>query len=248
MRSFSRWGCVLLLLFRWTTAGADTALLRDVSIAPAFFNPSLGQMETIHLAAALPGRLKASILDRDRFVIRHLAEQDVKGSAVLTWDGRDDAGRIVPDEAYSLKLEFNGSGRHEVYDPSAHFTPVLEEPKTRAYSRLDGILSYSLSRPARVHIQAGQARRDPATGEIAGPILRTLVDRAPRVAGAVVEKWNGMDESGTVSIPELSDFAVSIMAASLPPASMITVGNRSQAFRGYARAHRPPEAYLPRAH
>ncbi len=63
-----------------------------------------------------------------------------------------------------------------------------------------------------------------------------------------MEKWNGMDESGTVSIPELSDFAVSIVAASLPPASMITVGNRSQTFRGYARAHRPPEAYLPRAH
>lgn len=241
--------CLVPFLLPRAAPAETPSWLRAVSTSPAFFNPSLGQRGTIHLEVTRPGRISVSILDRDRFVVRRLGEISVKtGETVLAWDGKDDAGAVAPDEAYSMKIEWQGPGPGEAYDPSAHFTPALEEPASKAYSRRDGVLSYTLSRPSRVHIQAGQAKRNATTGEVEGPILRTIVDRAPRVAGEVIEKWNGMDESGAVSVPDLPDFAVSILAASLPDNSLITIGNRQQSFRAYARSHRPPEAVQARAH
>jgi hypothetical protein len=249
-RLFAPWLCALLFVFPGAAARAVLpSWLQAVSISPAFFNPSLGQQETIRLGIARPGWISVSILDRDRFVIRRLGERNVRaGETVLAWDGKDDAAAVVPDEAYSMKIEWKGPGPGGSYDPSAHFTPVLEEPASRSYSRWDGVLNYTLSRPSRVHVQAGQAKKNAATGEVEGPILKTIVDRAPRVAGAVIEKWNGMDESGAVSVPDLPDFAVSILAASLPDNSLITVGNRRQGFRQYARNRRPREAVQARVH
>jgi hypothetical protein len=239
MKILIQWFCASLFLFPWPVAGADFPILRTVSVSPTFFNPSLGQQETIRVQVAHAGRLSVLILDRDRFVIRHLGERSVTASeAVFAWDGKDDIEATVPDEAYSIKIVWSDSGRRqEIYDPSAHFTPVLEEPASPAFSSRAGVLSYTLSRPSRVHVQAGQAKRNAKTGEVEGPILKTIVDREPRVAGSVIEQWNGMDESGTVSIPGLPDFSVSI-----------TVGNRRQAFRSYARSHRPPDAVQASAH
>jgi chemotaxis response regulator CheB len=64
--------------------------------------------------------------------------------------------------------------------------------------------------------------------------LKTLVNREPRPAGAVVENWNGMDESGTTYVPDLPDFVVGIAASSLPENSIITYGNRTTTFSEWA--------------
>jgi hypothetical protein len=164
---------------------------------------------------------------------------------VVRWDGRDDAGGAVPNEAYSVRIEATGSGGTSVYDPSEHFVPRIEEPPIRSYSRTEGVLSYKLDRPSRVHVQAGQARPDPRTREMDGPILKTVVDREPRTAGAVVEVWKGMDASGTIFVPGLPHFAIAVLATSLPDNAVIVAGGPGPSFTAYARAHRPPEALRP---
>jgi hypothetical protein len=141
-----------------------------------------------------------------------------------------------------VRIEAVGPGATMVYDPAAHFEPRIEQPPIRSYSRAEGVLSYTLAHPSRVHVQAGQARRDPRTGEINGPILKTVVDRQPRVAGSVVEVWNGMDESGAIYVPALPHFAVAILATSLPDNSMILAGGAAPSFSAYARAHRSADA------
>jgi hypothetical protein len=97
-----------------------------------------------------------------------------------------------------------------------------------------------------VHIEAGQATLNPKTGRNEGPILKTIVNREPRVAGAVVEKWNGFDESGTIRVSDLQHFSVSVLATSLPDNSIITRGNRGQSFLEYARRHHPAAALVAR--
>jgi hypothetical protein len=60
--------------------------------------------------------------------------------------------------------------------------------------------------------------------------MKTIVSRAPRPAGAVVEQWMGMDESKTVYVPSLPNFVVSIAATPLPENSVISFGNRNRDF------------------
>lgn len=40
-----------------------------------------------------------------------------RGPVSLDWDGRDDRGEVVPDEAYSLKIDFSADGRTESHFP-----------------------------------------------------------------------------------------------------------------------------------
>ena len=222
-------------------------VLSDVSVSPAFFNPTLGQKQLIRFHAARSGTLVVEILDRDRFPIRTLEPLKIAaGEVTATWDGKDQGGEVAPNEAYNLRMTFRDGAKTEVYSPSEHFHSAPQDATIHFYSREDGVLSYTLAKPSRVHAQAGQAATDPRTKERREVVLKTLVDNSPRVAGSVIEKWNGMDEGGTISVPELPDFVVAILATPLPPNAMITVGSAKETFFEYARRHRSPEAVRPR--
>lgn len=217
--------------------------IRNVAVSPAFFNPTVGQVATITFEAAVAGVAKVAILDRDRFAIRALPPVAVqRGPVAMAWDGRDDAGAVVPDEAWNVRIELGG----ETYDPSRDFEPVAADPQPRTYSRVGGVLSYKLERPSRVHIEGGQATQNPRTGRAEGPILKTIVNREPRAAGAVVEMWNGFDESGTIRVSDLPRFVISVLATSLPDNALITVGNRRESFLDYAKRHRPAKTLVPK--
>ena len=222
--------------------------IEKVAIAPEFFNPSLGQVAKIVYTTTDAGTVTVSILDRDGFPVRRLPPSVVEpGNHEAVWDGKDDRGSILPDEAYTPRLELAGAKGTALYDPREGFHSVIEEPEGSVYSRLNGVLTYKLSRSCRVHSQAGQAKVNPKTGKQEGPILKTLVDRQPRVGGSIVEKWNGFDESGKIYVPDLPNFGVSILATSLPANTIITIGNPKASFLQYAREHRPPSAQEPRA-
>jgi hypothetical protein len=216
-----------------------------VTTTPAFFNPGIGQSAQIRLSASRPGNVAVEILDRDRFVVRTLGAVPIDKEAVVRWDGKDDSGEVVPNEAYAVRARLVSDGSELVYDPGKDFQPRPISIDSTSYSRVDGVLSYRLERPSRVHIQAGQAR-PVAGGPARGPVLRTIVDRAPRAGGAVIESWNGMDESGRIYIPDLQHFVVAALAVPLPESSLITIGNRTVSFTGYARRHRAETSTRPR--
>src|SRR5262245_6191244 len=106
---------------------ARGAVISQVSVSPSFFNPSLGEKQEIHFRVARAGAVTVKILDRDRFPIRTLAPLEVTSGEVTTiWDGKDQSGEVVPDEAYNLRLEFIDGTSSETYDPSEHFRPLQE--------------------------------------------------------------------------------------------------------------------------
>lgn len=216
-----------------------------VTTTPAFFNPAIGQSAQIRLSASRPGNVTVEILDRDRFVVRALGTVPIGKETVVQWDGKDDAGEVIPDEAYTVRARLVSGGSELVYDPGKDFQPQPVSIDSTSYSRSDGVLSYRLERPSRVHIQTGQARLV-ANGPAQGPVLRTVVDRAPRAGGPVIEAWNGMDDSGKVYIPDLPHFVVAALAVPLPESSLITVGNRRTSFTDYARRHRAAAFTRPR--
>ena len=202
---------------------------RDISVSSTSFNPTLGDKVEVRLKVHKGGVLNAAILDRDGFPVRRLMTSGrVKhGRASLWWDGKDELGQIVPDEAYSLRLELLGQARPDVYMPGdAPARAVKATPLY--YDRIGGVFSYELPEPARVHVQAGVATLDDASGKRTGPVLRTLVNREPRLSGRVIEVWNGRDETGGYYVPDLPDFVMAVAATSLPENSIIVTGGRGK--------------------
>lgn len=229
-----------------STRAEATELIQSVSISPAFFNPALGQTAAVSVRLAAPGSVTLSILDRDNYVIRTLPSVSLPaGESSLTWDGKDQGGAVVPNEAYCINIKAEAGGSTSEYAPSRDFRRVLSDPK-RSYSMVSGVLKYELAGPSRMHIQAGEAVLvdDPKEGKRDGPVLKTIVDREPRTGGTVVETWDGYDESRTIHIPSLKNFAISVLAESLPPATVVTVGSRNEGFREYASRSRLGKAPL----
>lgn len=220
-----------------TAAGKSKPLLSDVRVSPPTFLPSLGQSVQLTAGVAAAGTFTLEVLDRDGFVIRTLAaRKPIKaGHLSLAWDGKDDAGEVVPDEAYSFRLALSTTEGTALYFP-ANEVPEMYEVPPAYYSRADGTLVYALPKASRVHLQAGEAVRDPATKAMSGPVLKTIVNREPRPAGRVVEHWNGRDESGTLLVPELPHFVVGIACWPLPENSVIATGNRKTTFLTHVAA------------
>lgn len=214
-----------------TAAAADSSAVQSVSVSKPFFNPTIGQKIRIDLEAGAAGPLSIWILDRDGYLVRKLVSGHAvqAGKVGFEWDGRDDLGQVVPDEAYSLKIELEGGGEGSVYLPGNQAAERLKI-ESYSYDRPSATLSYRLSKPARVHVQAGVAKKDAKTGLFEGPVLKTLVNREPRPEGAVIENWNGLDEGGSFYVPDLSDFNVGIAATSLPENALIAFGNTQRTF------------------
>lgn len=207
------------------------SLIGTVTVSKPFFNPALDQRITVSCAPAAAGSLSILILDRDGYPVRSLVlNRPVQpGPVAVDWDGRDDQGVVVPDEAYSLKIDLTAEGKATTYFPAQE--PAESYSVTQGYyDRRTAILGYKLPKPARVHVQAGAAVVDARTGKVDGPVLKTLVNREPRPAGAVIENWNGFDEGGTAYVPDLPHFLTAIAATNLPENSILTTGNRSTTF------------------
>ncbi|HKI83678.1 MAG TPA: hypothetical protein VKA63_05010, partial [Candidatus Krumholzibacteria bacterium] len=205
----------------------------QVHLGRKFFNPSIGQKMGITIATAKPQSVSVELVDRDGYRIRRLTKRAVETPATLTWNGRDDAGTVVPNEAYALRIRDGETGKL-IFDPVSKPQGAMESISGVIYSRQAGVLSYKLPVASRVHLEVGQAETMKKGGPPEGPVLEILVDRKPRVAGRVVEDWSGWNPSKQIYIPDLPQFAVGVAATPLPEDSIITVGNRKETFLSYA--------------
>lgn len=236
---------VSLLTFPWIVS-AETPprplLLGAVSVSPSSFNPSAGDVTTLHVSLARAATIDVQVIDRDGYVIRALPSlRGTAGDNVLTWNGRGDDGAIVPDEAWSFRVTVDG-GADQFFPAAEHAPMTAIDPL--AYSRVTATLRYKLPVPSRVHVQAGTVASGNSTSNAGGPVLKTIVDREPRGAGFVAEHWNGFDASGSVYVPDLPGFATAIAATPLPAQSVITFGNAKRPFLEYA-ARRTGRSLLP---
>lgn len=245
--------CCLILLVSMFGAAAQAAdcVVCEVSVSSATLNTSSGDSVELRFETTTPGEVSVRVLDRDGFVVRKLyphSQRLIAGSQSVRWDGKDDAGIPVADEAYSFYIELRAHEQVHSYLPAAA-APEMFEVAARYYDKNASVLSYILPRPSRVHMQAGFSTTDPNTGDISGGVLKTIVNRAPRAAGSVSEYWTGYDESGEIYVPDVPGFATAIMATSLPENSVITYGNREREFTEQARARLSTSVLaLPRAH
>ena len=162
--------------------------------------------------------------------VRRLAENErvPAGKTVHEWNGRNDDGEIASDEAYSLDVSLVFGKHRESYSPGRQ-RPGEVSVSAPTYDARSGIVSYRLASPARVYLTAGGRKEEYSPAQS----VRILLNRQPRIAGALVESWNGLDDAGKLYLPELRDFSLRAEAEGLPENAIITIGNRK------ARAEAP---------
>lgn len=233
MRLRSPFSVIVLLSAAAAAAAAPAAksgAIQAVRVEPPSLNLAAHEMATVSATFTRPGTASVLLVDRDGYAVRTLAKaQPVDGPVSFGWDGRDDAGELVADEAYSLKIDWRGSGGGIETCFPANAPAKVVAVSARSYDRRTATLSYTLERPSRVHVQAGTAAVN-GKSNMDGPVMKTVVNREPRAGGAIAEHWSGYDESGTIFVPDLQGFAVAIAAAPLPESSIITFGNRKRQF------------------
>ncbi|MCB2263770.1 MAG: hypothetical protein LGR52_12670 [Candidatus Thiosymbion ectosymbiont of Robbea hypermnestra] len=232
----------LLIAMASVIAFADESAektLADVRLDQGAFNPSDGQTLDLSYTLAESTQVEIRIFDPDGGLIRTLADDAAQaaGRVQHTWDGRDDSGKIVPDEAYTFVVE---TADGAVYDPDT-FSGGEVDDLTDVGFDASGTVSYKLPAPARVLIRLGIHN---------GPMYCTLVDWKPRPAGKVNEYWDGFDRDQLVRLQDQEDFSALVTYATLPEATVITYGNRDETYREYKLGRgqgRPRKPERPRA-
>ena len=227
------------------------SLLRILSLALlalpvlAWSQVSLQRMSATELASASgskvtytvrtgqPGKLTLEVLTGDGDVVRRLTAPDTRpGDHDLTWDGKDERGQPVPDEAYCARavLEAAGADTRTVDDPCTRtggevITDI--QPSLAA----NGDIAYTLERPARVLIRVGVKN---------GAMLRSLSVWRPRPAGRNLQRWNGFDDSGLVDLRN-DRLALLVTAFRLPDFTVLTTGQDGLEYRSWRTAQGWPE-------
>ncbi len=217
---------------------ADKQEILNVMLELSAFNSNRDAKVQLSYTLTQPDKVRISIYDADNGLVRTLAEavSQNAGKNRITWDGRDEEGQPVPDEAYTFIIE-TASGA--VYDPTTFSGGVVGDI-TEAQFDPGGTVGYKLPAPARVLIRLGIKN---------GPMLKTLVDWNPRVAGAITEFWDGRDENKLIRLREHKGFSSLITYVTLPEATVIAYGNKKETYRDYKLGRgkgRPQKPVRPR--
>lgn len=128
--------------------------------------------ETTRLTFRLrqPERLDATIVDVGGDFVRTLltASEEERGTVELEWDGRDEAGRVVPDGDYRVRVRMRDERRTIVIPVDVHVDTVPSR------ARLLGVSRTTLARGEKIELAY-------ETNEFGRPIL--LVDGEPAAGG-----------------------------------------------------------------
>jgi len=209
-------------------------LVSSVSTSTSYFNPTKAEKVTIYFQLSKRAKTEVNIYDPDFTLVKAIKPEGhmEAGRCSLTWDGKDTDGNIVPDEAYFLTITVEDQlGHAETYDPTTFSGGEGEDITEAEVDPVSKVITYRLSGMARVLIRLGVQD---------GPLLNTLVDWKPRVAGEITESWSGRDKDNLIDLLNHPRFKMLITYFNLPENSMITYGNRALDYKAYKKSLRQP--------
>jgi hypothetical protein len=192
------------------------------------FQPARGQLLSIPVILNVPGRIKLEILTGDGDPVRGLKlDHRLKpGTHQLQWDGRDEQGRVVPDEAYHLVLHCDCQGHGQVTVDARRTTGGFSLEKLRPSFSRDGTIAYELQEPSRVLVRVGVK---------GGAMMGVIEAWRPKAPGQVRQSWDGYDASGVERLAGKEEVVLMVTGFSLPRQTVITSGNSALDYPTYRK-------------
>lgn len=211
----------------------DVEIVLGSSRTSRFF-PATGGTATITTTLNGRTRLRLRIVDAAGTLVRTLLNDEARaaGEHADSWDGRNDAGALVPDGVYYYVVEYLEQGVWQAIDLRDGADYAQEDPPRSWTSTFDPYagqpleVSYDLDRPAEVSLYFW-TRRGGSSGIGTIDTDRTLILREPRDAGSHTELWDGVDDKGVLVEPGLQ-YPLTLWAYSLPDNAIIVAGNRPE--------------------
>lgn len=217
---------LLVLLSLWCGSASTHAAARFGEYAAVEFAPARGQTFAIPVVLDRAAEVAIDLFTADGDRIRTLrgAQPLPPGAHTLIWDGKDEAGLVVPDEAYVPVLRVKSSdGDEQILDPrQTSGGEVVEDLRVEITPDRD--IAYTLPAPSRVLIRAGIK---------GGPMLRSLATWPPRGPGRNVQRWDGRDASNLIDLRAEPALSVLVTAFQLPAHAILTSGQPELSYRAY---------------
>jgi len=232
--------------YTYTTAGEYTAVLRvtndegltDTDVV--IINVSLGvsatlgadsfdpdEEETVNVNSVLTGavdKFTLKIKDRLGNTVRTVVNGRPRAGGYHTdaWDGKNDGGEIVNPGVYFYVIEYEVGGQQFVYDvtgdanTSTYYPTVVYPDNFNPFSAETNFFRYTLPTKSEVTVYIS-----PFGGSygLAGPRIKTLLEREPQKAGSHVLVWDGTDDSGELVPPHT--YVIAVFGWRLPENAVI---------------------------
>ena len=213
--------------------------ISNVSVDKKTFNPSQGEVVKIRYKLSKQANVSMKIYDSDDNLVRVIksVEIDKQGYNEKIWDGKDDAGNILPREVYIYTIEAISASGDEtyIYDMADETGGIELTLRGLNFDNKTGQIDYVLPKAARVRIRIGI--------KDGGPLLQTLLDWQPQQAGKHTITWDGMDSSGVMDLLGNPNIFVNIASFSLPENSVILEGGERVGYeKKISTAKRPAKS------
>jgi hypothetical protein len=189
--------------------------ISDVQTDVRQFTPAKGEKVVVRFRVSRAAKVELRWFDPRELLVRRIASNGelAAGEGSLGWDGRDEASRVVPNEAYHFTLVATAADgatqEHDLTDLTGGDNATIANIKLA-----DGrSIKYALTAWSRVNIRIGM--RD------GGPLLGSLVNWQVRAPGENSEAWNGMDASGVMNIAQSAALELTGMSFPLPQNAVI---------------------------
>lgn len=204
------------LMLSLITMGSPYAVeITQVYHNPAHIYPEKNEGSDIHFTISDKSRVVLKIYDDRNLLIRTIEKSLLPGGEhSISWDGKDEAGNYVPEEAYHYVLVAQGSTADTaIYD----LTDLTGGEKVRIkdieWNNNTNYFEYTLKKPTRVLLRVG-LKND-------GPLLVTVTNWLPRGVGSQKEKWDGMDVSHVLDLSNHPELEISAYGYTLSKNTII---------------------------
>ncbi|MBI3893647.1 MAG: hypothetical protein HY303_19175 [Candidatus Wallbacteria bacterium] len=197
----------------------------SVVAARPFFDADRGESVSFSVAVPEPGTVTVALYDLGHRRVKTLLDGTrlAAGISTVTWRGdTDGGGRAGAGQAFvAAGTLVTASGQTLSWDPATRSggETVPMSLLDCTYDPRAKLVRFAVRSPARVRIRAGVRE---------GPLLRTILEWAPRLAGEFGEAWDGMDETGTIDLAARRDLSLVASAYTLPDGAVLTAGAVSE--------------------
>lgn len=206
----------------------------SISVNPAGFNPTQGETTTVQTTYSGTATINVLVKDKGKNTIRTLVSgaNRVAGQYDDVWDGLDDSGAIVPDDAYYFIVDaIMSGGLTQTYDVTGTTGGTRRDrgggrvsmPSSFApYKDQFCPINYNIPQPGEVSFYIYALRNE--HGQLLYDIrVKTIFERIPHAAGSYTAIWEGTNDQGQLVRTDWK-YIVTIWSWDLPDNGVAVTG------------------------